>query len=121
MKYYSKEINGKDYNFRLTSNDICTIEEKTKKSIQEAIADVSFSNITLLIKYMRKGDTSEFKTANDFVDFLVDNGYSLETMCMEIVYPTCLESGIITEKDLNNIKEAITEQHNKKTTDSAKR
>jgi len=120
MKYFTKEIGNKDYNFRLTSNDICVIENKTNKSIQEAIADVSFNNISMLFKYMIKGDKSEFKDSNEFMDFLVDEGYSLETMYTDIIYPTCLESGIITQNDLNTIMDAITEQHEKKTDVSVK-
>lgn len=120
MKYFTKEINGKEYQFRLTNDNICSMEERCKKSIQEIITDVSFNNLTMIMRNMRKGDTSDFRNAGEFIDYLVDEGYSLETIFTEIVYPACVESGIITKNDLNNVMEAITKQHEKKKEDLAK-
>lgn len=116
MKFFVKQIGDKEYNFRLTSADVSELEKKAGKNIQEYIMDISFDRCITLLRYLRKSSASTFSLteAQTFVDELVDEGFSLETIYTEIIFPACVESGILTEADRNKIMEAITEQHNKK-------
>ena len=43
--------------------------------------------------------------AYSFYDDLVDNGYTIEKILMEIIYETLVVSGVISQEDLDNIKE----------------
>lgn len=115
MRYFTKTINDKDYNFRITSADISEIEKKNNVNIQEFITNVSFDRAVTLLRYMRKSSEGQFSLlqAQNFMDELVDDGYSLETVYTEIIFPACVDSGILTEADRNKLMEAITEQHNK--------
>lgn len=115
MRFFTKTINGKDYNFRVTSADISEIEKKANVGIQEFITNISFERAVTLLRYMRKSSEGQFSLtqAQNFMDELIDEGFSLETVYTEIIFPACVDSGIITESDRNKIMEAITEQHTK--------
>ena len=115
MRFFTKTINDREYNFRITSADISEIEKKANVNIQEYITSVSFDRAVTLLRYMRRSSEGQFSLtqAQNFMDELIDEGFSLETVYTEIIFPACVDSGILTEADRNKLMEAITEQHNK--------
>ena len=119
MKYFTITINDKEYNLRMKSADIAEIEKKYNMPMQEFVTKASFENCATLLRYLRKSSENNYSIteAHNFVDELIDDGYSLETIYTEIIFPACVESGVLTKDDLNKIMEAITEQHNKKVED----
>lgn len=109
MKYFTIDLDGKEVKFRLTSSDAQEIEKKTGKSALEVIQSVSNTNCAMILKYMRRGEVPQFSNedANKLYDELVDNGYSLQSIYMDIIFPACVESGLLTKSDLDRIKEAV--------------
>lgn len=116
MKYFTLNLNEKEINFRIASGDALELEDKYKMSLQEFIQKISNTNCVTLLKYMRKSSDAGFTNtkANELFDELVDNGYSLQSIYMKVIFPTCVVSGILTQEDLDRINKAV----EKKTTEA---
>ena len=109
MRYHTIELENEDIQFRLTSSDCIEIEKKTGKPVQEYIQNVSNTACVTLLKYMRRSTNPTFseKDANALFDKLVDNDYSLESIYMDIILPTCVVSGLLTKSNLDELKSAM--------------
>ena len=116
MKYHTIDFNGKEINFRLKSEDAVKLEEKTGVKLLDYIQDYSMKTIINLIRYMRKGEDSNFseKDALILFDELADNDWALEDIMKNIIYPTCQVSGLLTKGDLMKIYEKM-ENHQEAT------
>ena len=113
MKYHTIELNGQEISFRLTSEDCCQLEEKTKVKLLDYIQDYSIITVINLLWYMRRGVEKSY-TKNDtykYFDELTDNEWSLEDIMMKIVYPCCQVSGLLTKSDLEKIQDKITNRN----------
>ena len=116
MKFHTVTIGDKDVNFRLTSADAEAIEDKSKSPILDFITNVTMTNCVTTLMYMRKSEIPNFskRDAQNLFDELADNDFALETIYKEIIFPTCVVSGLLTMADLNKaltrIEEAKTEQ-----------
>lgn len=112
MKYFTVKLGDKDVNLRLTSNASQEIEKKSGKSVLEVIQTVSVTNCVMVLKYMRRGEVQNFSEndANALYDEFVDNGYSLQSIYMDVIFPACVESGLLTKSDLDKIQEAVNSQ-----------
>ena len=116
MKYFTIDLNGKDINFRLTSQDSIKIEKTYNVKPFDYIQDYSITTIINLLRYMRRGGGEPSFSQDDaekFFDELVDNEWSLEKIVKEIIMPTCQVSGLLTKSDLQRILE---EEENQKAT-----
>lgn len=102
MKFHTVTIGDKDVNFRLTSSDCETIEDKAKMPILDFMTNVSMTNCVTLLMYMRRSEIPNFskKDANALFDELADNDFALEKIYTDIVFPTGVVSGLLTQADL---------------------
>lgn len=109
MKYFTKEIGGKEVNFRLTSQDSVAIEDKAKEPLQKYIQEVSNTRCVNLLRYLRKGEVPNFsmEDSHKLFDELVDEGYSLEKIYLEIIFPALVTSGLLTQSNLEDIQRAV--------------
>ncbi len=109
MKYHTIELEGQEVEFRLASSDCLEIEKKTGKAMQEYIQSVSNTSCVNLLKYMRRSKVPTFseKDANALFDTLIDNDYSLEKIYMDIIFPTCVVSGLLTQSNLDDLRRAV--------------
>ena len=109
MRNHSIELNGKEIEFRLTSEDMVKIEEKNHVKILDYIRDYSFTTMINLLWYMRKGVDKNFSKEDTFAlyDELADNDMAMEDIMKEIIYPTCQVSGLLTKGDLMKIQDLI--------------
>lgn len=116
MNYHIIELNGKEIKFRLKSKDSIEIERKYGKSVIDLIGDPSMTSVITLLKYMRRGEISNFSDENTYelYDSLVDNNYVMETILTEILYPTLVVSGFLKKEDMD---EALANIENKKSSD----
>ena len=112
MKYHTIEIDGKEYNFRLTSQDAIKIEESCKVKLLDYITDYSMTAIVNLLYFMRRGAEQGFtkQDAFDFFDELADNEWALEDIIKKIILPTAKVSGLLKKSDLSRIDQVIEEQ-----------
>lgn len=111
FKYDVENENGekqeKEIRLRLKSSDSIEIEKSRNARLLDIVQDYSITNIIMLLQYMRSG-TGEVCTKNmamDMYDELVDNGYTLEKILFEVLYPTLVVSGILSQEDLDGIIE----------------
>lgn len=112
MKYFTFELNGKEINLRLTSQDIVKIEDTYKTKMLDYIQDYSIKTITNLLRYMRRGGGDKSFSQDDaeqFFDELVDNGWALQKIMTDLIMPTCVVSGLLTESDLQMIQDKTEE------------
>lgn len=109
MRYHTINLNDKELNFRLTSEDAVKIEERTKVKLLDYIQDYSINAIINLLRYMRRGEDKNFseKDALALFDELADADWALEDIMKDIIYPTCQVSGLLTKRDLENIREKM--------------
>lgn len=109
MRYHTIELEGEEIEFRLASADCVEIEKKTGMAMQEYIQKVSNTTCVNLLKYMRRSKVPAFseKDANALYDKLIDNDYSLEQIYMDIIFPTCVVSGLLTQSNLDDLRRAI--------------
>ena len=107
MRYFTLNLNDKEINLRLTSESCEKIEEAYKCSLLDYVQQGTITSLVNLLLHMRKGagETNVTKNmANAFYDELVDAGYTMETIVVDIIYETLVVSGIISKDDLENIK-----------------
>lgn len=106
MKYYTFNLNDKEINMRLNSSDCEKIEKQYSCTLLDYVQQGSVTSLVTLLQYMRNGAGEVFtrNMAYGFYDELVDNGYTIEKILMDIIYETLVVSGIISEEDLKNIK-----------------
>ena len=108
MKYFTCELNGEEINLRLTSQDSIKIEETYKTKLLDYIQDYSIKTIVNLLRYMRRGAGDKSFSQDDaekFFDDLVDSGYAIQTILEDIIMPTCQVSGLLTQSDLQMIRD----------------
>lgn len=109
MKCFTFELDGKEINMRLTSQDSIKIENASKVSLFEYIEKLNITSTINLLKFMRRGGGEKSfsdQDAYDFYDKLVDEDYTVEKIVKEIIMPTCQVSGLFTKDDLQKIQEA---------------
>lgn len=104
MRYHTIEVNGKEMNFRLTVDEIESIEKRNNVKMLDYIQDYSITTMVFLLQNMYKeegrGKLSHTE-AQEMLEELFDNGYSLQRVAQEIIWPCCVVSGLLTEGDLN--------------------
>lgn len=107
MKYYTFNLNDKEINMRLNSMDCEKIEKQYNCTLLDFVQQGSVTSLITLLQYMRNGAGETFtkNMAYSFYDELVDNGFTIERILMDIIYETLVVSGIISQEDLKNIKE----------------
>ncbi len=106
FNYKDSEGNEKEVGLRLTSMDCENIEKQYNCSLINYVQQTSITSLINLLMYMRKGAGETFtkNQAYSFYDELVDSGYTIESMLMEIIYPTLVVSGVLSEEDFKEIK-----------------
>lgn len=109
MNYKIIELNGKELKFKLKSKGSIELERKYGKTIFDLISSPSVTNICILLKYMRKGEIENFSDDDSYnlYDELVDNGYTIEKIMDEIIYPTLVVSGFLSQADLEKATESV--------------
>ena len=107
MKYYTFNLNDKEINMRLNSMDCEKIEKQYNCTLLDFVQQGSVTSLITLLQYMRNGAGEAFtkNMAYSFYDELVDNGFTIEKILMDIIYETLVVSGVISQEDLKNIKE----------------
>lgn len=104
MKYNTITLNDKELNFRLTVDDIETIERKLNVKILDYIQDYSVITIVNLLQKMWKQEDGHKTTHDEAVelfDELVDNDWALQDVAQKIIWPTCVVSGLLKQSDLD--------------------
>lgn len=112
MRFHTIELNGREVNFRLTSQDCVKIEEQCKVKLLDYITDYSMTTIINLLYFMRRGAEQGFtkNEAFDLFDELADAEWSLEKIIKEIILPTAMVSGLLKKSDLMKVTEAMDNQ-----------
>lgn len=107
MKYYTFNLSDKEINMRLNSMDCEKIEKQYNCTLLDFVQQGSVTSLITLLQYMRNGAGETFtkNMAYSFYDELIDNGFTIEKILMDIIYETLVVSGVISQEDLKNIKE----------------
>lgn len=107
MRYFTFNFNGNDINMRLNSSSCEQIEKTYNCRLLDFVQQGSVTSLITLLQHMRIGAGENFtrNMANGFYDELVDNEYTIEKILMEIIYPTLVVSGVLSQEDFNSIKE----------------
>lgn len=115
MKFYELELNGETIKFRLTTNDCKQIEKKNNMSILDYVQNVSITTISNLIMYMRRSEVPNFseKDADDLLDKLIDNEYTLEDIMYNVIYEGLVVSGFLKKAELEEMKTNAAEMKQK--------
>ena len=106
MRYFTFNLNNKEINMRLNSSDCEKIEKTYNCTLLDYVQQGSVTSLVTLLQYMRAGAGETFtrNMAYGFYDELVDNGYTIEKILMDIIYETLVVSGVLSKEDLGNIK-----------------
>lgn len=106
MKYFTFNLNDREINMRLNSSDCEKIEKTYNCTLLDYVQQGSITSLVTLLQHMRAGAGETFtrNMAYSFYDELVDNGYTIEKILMDIIYETLVVSGVISKEDLENIK-----------------
>ena len=106
MRYFTFMFNDKEINMRLNSSDCEKIEKTYNCTLLDYVQQGSVTSLVTLLQHMRAGAGEIFtrNMAYSFYDELVDNGYTIEKILMEIIYETLVVSGVISKEDLEVIK-----------------
>lgn len=106
MKYFTFRLNEKEINLRLNSSSCEQIEKTYNCTLLDFVQQGSVTSIITLLQHMRTGAGENFtkNMAYSFYDELIDEGYTIEKILMEIIYETLVVSGVISKEDLEDIK-----------------
>lgn len=106
MKYFTFMLNDKEINMRLNSIDCEKIEKQYNCTLIDYVQQGSVTSLVTLLQHMRAGAGETFtrNMAYGFYDELIDNGYTIEKILMEIIYETLVVSGVLSKEDLEDIK-----------------
>ncbi len=101
-----EEGKEKEIAMRLVSSDCEKIEKTYNCTLLDYVQQGSVTSIVTLLQHMRAGAGETFtrNMAYSFYDELVDNGYTIEKILMDIIYETLVVSGVISKEDLEAIK-----------------
>ena len=106
--FHLKDEEGKEKEIamRLISSDCEKIEKAYNCTLLDYVQQGSVTSIVTLLQHMRAGTGENFtrNMAYSFYDELVDNGYTIERILMEVIYETLVVSGVISKEDLEAIK-----------------
>ena len=107
MKSFIFKLREEEIELRLNSIDCERIEKTYNCTLIDYVQQGSITSLVTLLQYMRSGTGKAFtrNMAYSFYDELVDEGYTIETILMELIYPTLVVSGILSQEDLDNIME----------------
>lgn len=107
FNYKDSEGNEKEVALRLTSIDCENIEKQFNCTLINYVQQSSISSLINLLMYMRKGAGENFtkNMAYTFYDELVDVGYTIESILIDIIYPALVVSGVLSEDDFKEIKQ----------------
>lgn len=107
MRYFTFNFNNEDINMRLNSSSCEQIEKTYNCRLLDFVQQGSVTSLITLLQHMRIGAGENFtrNMANGFYDELVDNQYTIEKILMEIIYPTLVVSGVLSQEDFDSIKE----------------
>ena len=106
MRYFTFNFKDEEINMRLNSSDCEKIEKQYNCTLLDYVQQGSVTSLVTLLQHMRAGSGETFtrNMAYGFYDELVDNGYTIEKILMDIIYETLVVSGVISREDLDNIK-----------------
>lgn len=110
MRYFTFNLNDNEINMRLNSSDCEKIEKQYNCTLLNYVQQGSVTSLVTLLQHMRMGAGEKNFTRNltyDFYDELIDVGYTIESILMEIVYPTLVISGVLSQEDFDSIKEDL--------------
>lgn len=107
LRYKDSEGNEKEVAMRLTSSACEQIEKDYNCTLLDYVQQGSVTSLVTMLRYMREGAGEKItrNMANDFYDELVDAGYTIERILMEIIYEVLVVSGVISQEDFNSIKD----------------
>ena len=108
MRTFTFELNNREVELRLVSEDMIKIEDTYKVRLIDFIQDYSIKNIITLLRYMLKGAKRapvSQDEAQKFFDELVDAKYSLAQIVSDLIMPACEASGLLSESDLQKIQD----------------
>lgn len=107
FNYKDNEGNEKNIELRLTANACEQIERQYNCSLLDYVQQASVTSIITLLMNMRNGAGERFtrEMTYSLYDELIDAGYTMLDILDKIVYETLVVSGIISQDDLNNIRE----------------
>lgn len=112
MKYTYILKNGKEIKLRLTSGECIEIENASKKSILDYVQEESMTMMCTLLKYgVKEIDGEEqksfsYKNAQALFDEMIDNGLTLKTILMDVIYEMLVTSGFLEREDWEKMKKA---------------
>ena len=118
MRFYTIDLNGQGVNLRLTSEDCLKIEKNYSVKLFDYIGEGSITSVVTLLRYMLQGGQGKTISQNEaqqFFDELVDNGWKVENIVMDIIMPTAEVSGLLTQSDLEMARELTQNQRNQAT------
>lgn len=103
MITYDKEINGKEYSFRLTTKNVTKLEEVLHKNALSVLGEIPNTReiCTILYYALKECHKAEFKAMDDvysFYDEYVDNGGNITEM-MDLLTQIYIVSGLIPKDD----------------------
>lgn len=100
-----KEIKGKTYHFKFKSKKLVDLEKLTGKTIIDLLREISFSNIAKALKYACVEEVDEYELLDDLLEEM-----TFEQVVTDILVETCKVSGIISQRDVDNMKEKLDEE-----------
>ena len=119
MKYTYILKNGKEIKLRLTSGECIEIETASKKSILDYVQEESMTMMCTLLKYgVKEIDGEEqknfsYKNAQTLFDEMIDNGLTLKTILLDVIYEMLVTSGFLEKEDWEEMKTAQTQASKK--------
>lgn len=108
------EVNGKEYNLKLTTSNICMLENKYHRNMLDLVSAGNFPPLNLMLTIIQAAMLPyhhgiKYKNVQDIFDAYVEDGGSQTDLVSNVLMPTLAVSGFFTPEQAESMEEHLQE------------
>lgn len=108
------EVSGKEYKLKLTTSNICMLEDKYKRNLLDLVSSGNFPPLNLVLTIIQAAMLPwhhgiKYKNVQDIYDEYVEDGGSQIDLVSNVLMPTLAVSGFFTPEQAESMEDHLQE------------
>lgn len=109
------EVDGDEYKLKLTTSNICMLEEKYKRNLLDLVSMGNFPPLNIMLTIIQAAmlpwhHKIKYKNVQDIYEKYVDEGGSQTDLVSNVLMPTLAVSGFFTLDQAESMEEKLQEE-----------
>ena len=109
------EVGGNEYKLKLTTSNICMLEEKYKRNLLDLVSMGNFPPLNIMLTILQAAmlpwnHKIKYKNVQGIYERYVDEGGSQTDLVSNILMPTLAVSGFFTQDQAESMEEKLQEE-----------